>query len=115
MVFLSLSTDRALTSEPLRKPNPDCHVCGVARLDLFVDIDRTTLNDVVEECLRKPLGYGESLSILHDSLIFDEEFDDNLEKELSKLAIKDGSFLTVVDDTESDEAKVNLVVLMHQK
>ncbi|KAK6495467.1 E1 ubiquitin-activating protein uba2 [Arthrobotrys musiformis] len=111
MVFLSMSGDRGLTTEPLRTPNPSCQVCGVARLDFECDTSKTRLGEFIDVVLQDILEYGPSISILHDKLIYDEEYDDNLNGSFESLGITDGSFLTVMDESDDDQPhKVNLIV-----
>ncbi|KAF3932290.1 hypothetical protein ABW19_dt0205315 [Dactylella cylindrospora] len=117
MVFLSMSAERALTVEPLLPPNPLCQVCGVARLDFECDIEATKLRDLVENVLQGVFKYGPSLSVLHEKLIYDEDYDDNLDSSLATLGIKDGSFLTVTDESDDDgqASRINLVVQIKNK
>ena len=114
MVFLSMSTERALNAEVLRKPNESCQVCGAAQVELAVDTNRAMLKDIVESCLQNTLGYGQSLTVMQsNSLIFDEDFEDNLEKSFAELGITDGSFVTIIDDADEDP-KANLVFQVHE-
>ncbi|RVD84446.1 uncharacterized protein DFL_006195 [Arthrobotrys flagrans] len=111
MVFLSMSGDRGLTTEPLRTPNPLCQVCGVARLDFECDTSKIRLGDLINVVLQDVLGYSPSISILHDKLIYDEEYDDNLNASFETLGITDGSFLTILDESDDDQSRrVNLIV-----
>ncbi|KAK4995081.1 E1 ubiquitin-activating protein uba2 [Elasticomyces elasticus] len=115
MVFLAKGADRMITAETLRPPNPDCPVCSVAQARLVVDTSNVTLERLVEEILRAKLGYGEEFSISTDAgVIFDPELDDNLSRTLSSLGIKDGSFVTVIDDDDMDP-RVNLVLAVEEK
>ncbi|KAF2018645.1 ubiquitin-activating enzyme E1 3 [Aaosphaeria arxii CBS 175.79] len=115
MVFLTRSTERVISSEPLRPPNPECPVCSVAQSTLEVDTSRATLKDLVEDLLRLQLGYGEEFSVNSEAgILYDPEEDENLPKAFNELGLKDGSFITVID--ESDEnAKVNLVLSITEK
>ncbi|KAF8461396.1 hypothetical protein BDZ91DRAFT_772845 [Kalaharituber pfeilii] len=117
MVFLSRSSERVFSTEKLSRPNPSCEVCGVARLTLEADLSRATLSDLVESYLKEGLGYQEEISVLTDQLLYDPDFDDNLEMRLVDLGIKEGVFVTVIDENEGmDEEgaqvlpRVNLVL-----
>ncbi|KAF3907529.1 hypothetical protein AA313_de0201833 [Arthrobotrys entomopaga] len=111
MVFLSMSTDRGLTTESLSAPNTLCQVCGVTRVDFECDITKTQLGDLINRVLRDVFEYNDSISLLHEKLIYDEDYDDNLESPLARLGIKDGSFLTVIDDSDESQARrINLVL-----
>lgn len=122
MVFLSRSSERIFSTEKLSAPSPSCDICGVARLSLEVDLSRATLGDLVNVYLKEQLGYSEDISILTDQLLFDPDFDDNLENELVKLGVKEGMFVTVIDETEELSGqqepilpRVNLVLAVVDK
>lgn len=114
-VFLVQSTERVITAETLGPPNPSCPVCSVAQSELVVDTSRATLNDLVDGLLRQQLGYGEEFSIHSESgILYDPEEDDNLPKTFDELDLKDGSFITVIDEADED-TKVNLVFSISAK
>lgn len=111
MVFLERSGARAINSDSLKAPNPNCPVCSVAMGRVAIDPRRATLNDLVEDVLRSQLGYGEEFSISNElGTIYDPDLEDNLPKKLLDLGVKDESFLTVVD--EDDEPRVNLELIV---
>lgn len=115
MVYLEKGGPRAMNSEPLRPPNPDCAVCGVATSRLEVDPARATLNDLVEDVLRLQLGYGDELTINNEvGTVYDPDLDDNLGKKFGDLGINDDSFLTIIDD-EEDNPRVNLQIIISTK
>ena len=110
-VFLERSGARAINSDTLKPPNPNCPVCSVAIGRITVDPKRATLNDLVQDVLRSQLGYGEELSISNElGTIYDPDLDDNLPKKVVDLGAKNDSFLTVVD--EDDEPRVNLELVV---
>ncbi|KAJ6258967.1 Ubiquitin-activating enzyme E1-li [Drechslerella dactyloides] len=116
MVFLSMSSDRGLTTEALRPPNPSCQVCGVARVDFECDTKTTTLEEFKGTVLQSVFKYGESISLIHEKLIYDEDYDDNLESSFAQLGIKDGSFLTVIDESDDDnDRRVNFIFQIKEK
>ncbi|KAF2189841.1 ubiquitin-activating enzyme E1 3 [Zopfia rhizophila CBS 207.26] len=109
MVFLTRSTERVISSEPLRQPNPTCPSCSVAQSTLVVDTSRATLNDLVEDLLKVQLGYGEEFSVNSESgILYDPEEDQNLPKTFSELGLKKDSFLTIIDE-EDENPRVNVV------
>ncbi|KAI9755737.1 MAG: hypothetical protein M4579_004167 [Chaenotheca gracillima] len=115
MVFLTRSTERVLTAEKLRSPNPECPTCGVTQVPLEVDTSRATLNHLVGDFLRLELGYGEEFSVNSEiGTLYDPELDDNLAKKLSDLGIKADSFLTVIDEDE-ENPRVNLQLMISEK
>lgn len=111
-MFLERSTARVINSEPLKPPNPACEICAVAQSDLIIDPSRAILNDLVNDVLKLKLGYGNELSISNDAgLLYDLDYDDNLEKKFIDLGVKSGSFLTVMDeDEESPHVNVSLAI-----
>lgn len=115
MVFLTRGTERVISSEPLRAPNPTCPVCSVAQSTLVVDTSRATLNDLVEGVLRLQLGYGEEFSVNSDAgILYDPEEDANLSKTFSELGLKKDSFITIIDEADED-TKVNVVFSIAEK
>ncbi|KAJ5647805.1 ubiquitin-like activating enzyme [Penicillium lividum] len=117
MVFLERSGARAINSDSLNPPRPDCGVCSAVHAQVIVDPKQATLNDIVEEVLRSELGYGEELCILKDSnLIYDPDLEENLPKKLSELGITSDSWITVVDEDDQDQdPRVNLELFMIEK
>jgi len=108
MVFLERSGVRAINCDNLRLPNADCPVCSVAQGKLFVDLEQATVNDLVEDVLRRKLGYGEEFSInTNVGTIYDPDLEDNLPKKLAALGVVDESFITIMDE-EDEEPRVNL-------
>jgi len=108
MVFLTRSTERVISSEPLRPPNPHCATCSVAYATLAVDTKRAKLSDLVD-VLKRQLHYSEDFSIKHDAhLLYDIDEDIHLDKTFADLALKADSFLTVSDEADAT-AKVDIV------
>ncbi|KAJ0424882.1 hypothetical protein BJY00DRAFT_225081 [Aspergillus carlsbadensis] len=111
MVFLERSGARAINSDSLNPPNLNCAICSVTHMKIKIDLERATLNDLVENILRQKIGYGEEFSINTDQgTIYDPDLEDNLPKKLSDLGIKSSSFITVVD--EDDQPRVNLQIVV---
>ncbi|KAI4641548.1 hypothetical protein J4E93_007645 [Alternaria ventricosa] len=110
MVFLTRSTERVISSESLRPPNPHCATCGVCYATLHVDTPRAKLSDLINMVLKERLGYGEEFSVKRDSdILYDMDEDIHLDKTFKELNLKNDTFLTVSDDSEED-AKVDLVL-----
>jgi len=109
-MFLSRSADRAFSTEKPSPPNPACGICSVARTTIEADIERATLGDLVDKVLRDGLGYGEEITVLTSQLLYDCEFDDNVDRTLKELGFCEETFVTVVDD--EDEPRTNLEVLV---
>ncbi|CAI7633852.1 unnamed protein product [Penicillium glandicola] len=112
MVFLERSGARAINSDSLNPPNPDCVVCSPVVARVEIDSELATLEHVIEGVLQKELGYGEDISVAFGSqLIYDPDFTDNLTEKLSNLGIKNESFISVVDENEP-ETRVNLELVI---
>ncbi|KAF2797594.1 ubiquitin-activating enzyme E1 3 [Melanomma pulvis-pyrius CBS 109.77] len=115
MVFLTRSTERVISSEALRAPNPTCPVCSVTQSKLLVDTSRATLKDLVDDLLRLQLGYGEEFSVNSEAgILYDPEEDQNLDKTFNQLGLKSDSFITIIDDAD-DDTKVNVVFTISEK
>lgn len=114
-IFLSRRPERVFNNESTAKPLPECSVCGVVQILLECDTARMTLKELVDKVLLQSLGYSEEISIISKDLVYDPDFDDNLEKTLQHLSIKNGTFLTVVDDDENEDglSRVNLQICVH--
>lgn len=114
-VFLERSGVRAINSDTLKPPNPNCPVCSVALGRVFVDLEHATLNDLVEDILRQQLGYGDEFSVSIDAgTIYDPDLDDNLPKKLTDLGVKAESLIRVIDE-EDEEPRVNLELLVSER
>lgn len=108
VVFLTRTTERNLAADMVQPPNPECPTCSVTQVTLTVDPARAKLSDLVEDVLRRQLGYGEEFSITKDGdLLYDADEDAHLEKTFSELGLTAGSSVTVIDDAD-DERKVNV-------
>lgn len=113
MVFLTRSTDRVISSEPLSAPKPNCPVCGVCHARIEIDLSRATLEDLVE-LLKQQLSY-EEFSISSDAGgLYDPDFEDNLGKRLKDLGVNGSTFLTVMDEGD-ENTRVNLVLSISEK
>lgn len=113
-VFLERSGARVINSELVRPPNPDCPVCGVLHSRLVIDPSRATLNDLVEDVLQSKLGYREFSINNEIGTLYDPDLEDNLSKKFSELGVKGDSFLTIIDDDETNP-HVNLSLSISEK
>ena len=97
-------------------------MCSVATGKVAVDLNKTTLDDIVQGILRSQLGYSDEMSIMHNSsVIYDPDLEEDLEedrknlpKPLSELGITDQSFITIVDEDDQDQdprVNVELVIV----
>lgn len=107
MVFLTRGTERVLSSESLRPPNPYCATCSVTYATLLVDPKKATLRNLVD-MLQQQLHYGAEISIKRDNdLLYDIDEDVHLEETFESLGVKGDSFVTVCDEAE-EHAKVDV-------
>ncbi|KAK9465652.1 hypothetical protein V1512DRAFT_265543 [Lipomyces arxii] len=115
-VFLSRQPERIFSTESLQPPNPECSVCSIARTELKVDLSKLTLGQLVEDVVKAKFGYSEELSVVTSNLLYDADFDDNVDKTLADLGIADQSFVTVIDDEELEDStpRVNLEFLISE-
>ncbi|RDA83797.1 hypothetical protein CP532_4616 [Ophiocordyceps camponoti-leonardi (nom. inval.)] len=116
-IFLTpFAPARLLAPDSSRQPNPDCPVCGVFNATIAADLSRATLNDVVENVVKRELGFeGKEFSVSNDvGILYDVDEMDNLSKKLSELGVNDGSFLTVVDD-DDENPMVNVVLNVEEQ
>lgn len=114
-VFLERSGARAINSDSLNPPNPDCPVCSPVLVRVEVDFGLATFEHLIKDVLQGQLGYGEDISVLVGTeLIYDVELTDNLARKLSDFGIKSNSFITVKDDNDTD-ARVDIDVLVTER
>ncbi|RFU81322.1 ubiquitin-like 1-activating enzyme e1 b [Trichoderma arundinaceum] len=111
-VFLTpFANARLLAPDRNREPNRDCPVCGVYYTSVIADLSRATLQDIVDGLLKDQFGYGDKEFVVSNDVgvLYDPDETDNLEKKLTELGIKGGSFLTVTDE-DDDDTLVNVVI-----
>jgi ubiquitin-like 1-activating enzyme E1 B len=120
-VFLERSGARAINSDSLNRPNPSCPVCSPVLARVEIDLEIATLGHLVEDILQGQLGYGENTSVTTDSglVIYEIDFDDNLNKKLTHFGIKGNSFITVRDDNDPEanepDPRVDLNVMIIER
>ena len=115
MVFLERSGARVINSDTLKPPRPSCSVCGVMSSRLIIDPERATLNNLVEDVLKKQLGYGDEFSINSEAgTVYDPDLGENLSKKFADIGVKAENFLTVIDD-EDENPRVNLSLSISEK
>jgi ubiquitin-like 1-activating enzyme E1 B len=80
-----------------------------------VDLEKATLNDLVESVLRAQLGYGDEISVTTDAgVIYDPDLEDNLPKRLEALGVKGEVIVTIVDE-DDDAPRVNLELVVAER
>ncbi|KJZ80252.1 hypothetical protein HIM_00102 [Hirsutella minnesotensis 3608] len=116
-VFLTpFAPARLLAPDRSREPNPTCPVCSVFNTSISVDLTRATLNDIVEDIVKGQLGYGDKEFVVNNEvgILYDVDETDNLPKKLADLGVKEGSFLTIIDEDDEDTL-VNVVVAIQEE
>lgn len=115
VVFLTRTTERNLAADLVQPPNPECPTCSVTQITLTVDVARAKLSDLVEDVLKRQLGYSEEFSITKDGdLLYDADEDAHLERTFGELDLTTGSSVTVIDDADEDR-KVNVELSIDAK
>jgi ubiquitin-like 1-activating enzyme E1 B len=127
-----------LVLEANSEPQENCAVCRTRNNGLKIDIHHTTLQSLLKNVVTAStadggLGMSEEVTILEGDrycynvhkalninqmsntslvlrLLYDIEFDDNVEKTLDALALEDGKILNIKDDEVDDDTGVNLVL-----
>jgi len=110
-VFLqSKSTDRLLVSQALAPPNPECAVCSPTYAKLILPSTGSPQIREIVQVLKDAVGYEEMAISVNDTLIYDPDLDDNLDKPISDFGVdgQSNGFITILDD--SDEPRVDLIL-----
>lgn len=96
----------AFIGDKLQAPDPSCPISSATHTTIRA-LPSTKLNDLIEQVLKKKLGYDE-ISLVAGKLIYDPDFEDQLTKSLQELNLADRT-LTVIDE---DDRRVNLEVYL---
>ncbi|RKP05789.1 hypothetical protein THASP1DRAFT_19331 [Thamnocephalis sphaerospora] len=99
--------DRLFYSEQLSAPNPTCYVCRNVYVTLPADTRRATLRDLVHHILAPSineggLGLGTDVSLMESGrMLYDADWDDNLDRTLESLGLTNGKMLTVAPEDDA--------------
>ncbi|GAA97515.1 uncharacterized protein L969DRAFT_91428 [Mixia osmundae IAM 14324] len=97
-VWVAKDARKATSITQLSAPSPTCASCQMSYVPLRVNLGEVTLSELVKIAQEK-LGYGEEVVIVEESrLLYDPDFDDNLDRTLASLDIKAGSLVMVSDE-----------------
>ena len=106
----STNQDRAIARQTaVDAINPHCHVCGIARRQIWVDLQETTLQHLVD-FLKQNWQYDEDEITIYkgnSEVIYDPDMPDHMEKTLQSLVNHENS-LEVEDLSESPKANLML-------
>eukprot|EP00833_Pecoramyces_ruminatium_P008663 jgi/Orpsp1_1/1182695/evm.model.c7180000082281.1 len=104
-------TSNVFVNEFLAKPNPRCAVCRKSYFMLTVNIEKFTLDDLLNKVLieskdKNGLGLNGDITICEDQrILYDFDFEDKLKNSFSEAKISDGKSLNVTCD---DNDKISL-------
>jgi ubiquitin-like 1-activating enzyme E1 B len=99
--FLAYNNPRRLLhNEQLQPPSPRCSVCSMTFRHVRLDLNSHTLNDIVS-LAKNQLKLSEvAVMDRNGRLLFDEDFDDNVERTLADMNMKSGASLTIVEEDD---------------
>jgi ubiquitin-like 1-activating enzyme E1 B len=98
-VWFGRTPDRALNSTACVKPSPACTTCRTPYILLKVEPASFTLGTLVEEVLKEWLSADWDMSISEgNKILYDPDFEDNLEKTIGELGLAAGIHLQVNDE-----------------
>jgi ubiquitin-like 1-activating enzyme E1 B len=105
--------NRYLLNETSSKPSPTCGVCSMAFRSVAVDLNRTTLQAIVD-LAQQELELGDEITIVDnaDRMLYDFDFDDNLGRTLASLSLKIGSSLILSAESSDDDDEVKQSVYL---
>lgn len=89
-------------------PSQTCDTSLAARCVVTCDVDHVTVSDLVSFVSK--IFPKEELAVLSGKLIYDIDFDDNFERTLGSLGVKERSFVTIMDDSDDDTKLRNLEI-----
>lgn len=109
-VFDSSSTDKVVNNAKLIKPNPACSACSVVKGIAQIDLKNTTLKELRDSLVAK-YGYSDDVEImtLDSNLLYDYDFEDNLDNLLSSML--DNESVLLVNDSDDVFDIVELYVI----
>ncbi|KAH6601531.1 hypothetical protein BASA50_001569 [Batrachochytrium salamandrivorans] len=111
-----------LSSESITLPNPECIVCTVGYFTLRINTAQVKLQDLVNTVILagdfgqgKPnegLGLTGDITIQNDKgLLYDVEYEDNMDSTLDALGICSQTRLSITNDDDDDESRNVAVTL----
>ncbi|KND02700.1 E1 ubiquitin-activating protein UBA2 [Spizellomyces punctatus DAOM BR117] len=111
-----------INPERLDKPNSNCAVCTTGSFILTINTRTATLRDLVERVIQQhPEGEDESQGLgisgeitvqEGDRLLYDPDFEDNMDVTLKDLGILHASRVMITNDDDDEETK-NVTVVLH--
>ncbi|CAJ0768845.1 14710_t:CDS:10 [Entrophospora sp. SA101] len=91
-------------SESLKKPKPNCLICSNAYVSLKINTKKTTLREFLEKIVllddQDKTDIGDYMVTQDGRMLYDVEYDDNLDSTFEQLTITDGKMLMVTPEDE---------------
>lgn len=105
--FISIKENKRATSALVEAPNPKCASCGIVSKGL-VSLPESAFDLSLKEFLdlvRQKYNYSDDVSVIvgKNKLVYDVDFDDNLDRSLKDLGICKNEVLLVQDDADEYE------------
>ncbi|KAI9249534.1 hypothetical protein BY458DRAFT_525497 [Sporodiniella umbellata] len=104
-----LTNESRLVQEANSEPNPDCGVCNSRVLHVKVNFKKTTLNHILQKIALASTEKGgagmseEDVVIMEGNrMIYDLDFDDNLDSTLEDIKLDSGSILRISQGDHND-------------
>ncbi|KAI8920775.1 hypothetical protein DFJ77DRAFT_426178 [Powellomyces hirtus] len=114
---------RNINPERLDKPNPSCAVCTINSYTLAINTESASLGDLLEMVVKgspgesptSGLGIQGEIAIQEgERLLYDVEFDDNLDMSLSELGIRHATRVMITNENDDDETgNSNVSVILY--
>ncbi|CAB4412123.1 unnamed protein product [Rhizophagus irregularis] len=104
-------------SESLNPPNPECRVCNNTHIILKVNTKKATLRDFLDKVIHgrnDDMDIGEVIVEEGGRIIYDVEYDDNLDATFEQLQITDGKLVSVKPDDDIDEQNSSIFAISHR-
>ncbi|KAJ3023522.1 E1 ubiquitin-activating protein uba2 [Thoreauomyces humboldtii] len=109
-----------INPEGLAKPNPNCGVCSINSFSIAINTETATLGDLLEHVQAPPgpngdggIGVTGEIAIQEgDRLLYDVEFDDNLDMPLKELGLKHATRVMITNE-DDDEPDKNVIITLH--
>lgn len=111
-VFISIKPNKYLTGAGVMTPNPQCAACGLSsKAVIQLSSLDLTLQAFIDEVTRR-YGYTDISVIVGESrLVYDPDFDDNVEKSLAEVGIANQQVVLIQDEDDELENIELLVVV----
>ncbi len=118
-VVYESNKDRFFYNETYSTPNPQCAVCRVTYLEASLDANVATLEMLKNAVLGALETMQDNEEVLIEEggrLLYDPDFDDNIDSSLGEINISNGSIMTfTLDDMQDDAVYYSIKVLIRSE